>query len=408
MKFCTSCGAELPPEARFCGGCGASVGAVDAERVPVESPNMAPLPPPASESVYVPPVYEAAAVAYGFENLGEPKSNLKVILGGTLAAFALLGVLYYFIFVRDDIAENAGGTPTAETKPAEVLVQSKQFFAVTQANIRDTATAVGSTVIGKLPRGTAVSGKIILGVDGTSDWLELDEAKGFVGVVNLSDTAPPTLSKMLGDKIWAADTVIAIYTKPDVSSTLVDRTAVGTKLTLVGLTANDFIEIKLSKGGVGYIADGARIIALAQVTSKPIAISFNPNTCNYGGEVEVLFDQLSKQSQAKRKAIENAKYSDDDAREAALTAFDIKHETDSAYMKLQRSYNGLTVTGIGQHYESQSLYFAEPVAKVIEILRAQGLKIGKDGQMTSEVYAGVDAISKNETAFGRSSLSCGV
>jgi zinc-ribbon domain len=403
MKFCTSCGTELSANARFCGGCGASVAALDAP-LAAAPPSYAPPPP---EPAYVPPAYEATS-NYATEGSEPAKSNLKVILGGILAAIALLGVLYYFIFVRDDIAGNEGGTPTAQTKPDETLTKSKQFFAVTQANIRDTATATGSSIIGKLPRGTAVSGKLILGADGTSDWLELDEAKGFVGAVNLSDTAPPTLTKLLNDRIWAADKPIDIYAKPDAASTIVDRAASDSKLTLVGLTANDFIEIKLSKGGVGYIADGARIIALAQVTGKPIAISFNPNTCNYGGEIEMLFAQLSKQSQAKRAVIENAKYADDDAREAALTAFDNKHEADSSYMKLQRSYNGLTVTGIGQHYESQSLYFAEPVAKVIEILRAQGLKIGKDGQMASEVYAGVDALSKNEIGFGRSSLSCGV
>jgi uncharacterized protein YgiM (DUF1202 family) len=414
MKFCTSCGTEMPTETRFCGACGAANNMVDTAAVtppPAYSPPPPPAysPPPPVEPAYDPqPAFAAQQAEYAVEEVALPARNNKLIIGGVLAAIALLGAFYYFIFLRDDMSAGQGGTPTAQTKPAEPLAAAKQYYAVTQANIRDQATATGSNIIGKVPRGTAVTGKLILGVDGVSDWLELADGKGFVGVVNLSETAPPVLTKTLNDKIWAADKPMEIYAQPDLSSAQVDRAAIGTKLTLAGLTANDFIEIKLAKGGVGYIAEGARILALATVTSKPIAISFNPNSCNYGGEIEVLFTQLSKQSQAKRAAIENAKYSDDDAREAALTAFDNKHETDSSYMKLQRTYNGLTVTGIGQHYESQSLYFAEPVAKVIETLRAQGLKIGKDGQMASEVYAGVDPISKNEAAYGRSSLSCGV
>jgi uncharacterized protein YgiM (DUF1202 family) len=408
MKFCTSCGVELPGEVQFCGACGASV-IVTEYAAPQTS--LFPPPPPTPDSPSVVPAseYQAPTSSYGLEENDPPRSNVRVIVGGSVAAIAVLGLLYYFVFVRDDVISSDGGTPTAQTKPAEANVEAKQFYSVTQANIRDQATATSSTIIGKLPRGTVVSGRLILGVDGTSDWLELADGKGFVGAVNLSETQPPTLSKMLNDKIWTADKAVEIYTKPDASSTVIDRVAAGTKLTLVGLTGNDFIEIKLSKGGVGYLTNGSEIIEAAAVTNKPIAISFNPNTCNYGGEIEALFAQLAKQSQAKRAAIENAKYPDDDAREAALTAYDNKHETESRFMKLQRSYNGLTVTGIAQHYESQSLYFAEPVAKVIETLRIQGMQIGKDGQMPStDVYAGVDALSKSETAYGRSSLSCGV
>ena len=81
----------------------------------------------------------------------------------------------------------------------------------------------------------------------------------------------------------------------------------------------------------------------------------------------------------------------------------------SSYEKLQRSYEGLTVTAIGQHYESQSVYFAEPAARVIEVLRAKGYRVGKDGSIPSaDLYAGVGAATAEGARYGKSDLTCGV
>ena len=81
----------------------------------------------------------------------------------------------------------------------------------------------------------------------------------------------------------------------------------------------------------------------------------------------------------------------------------------STYQRLQRSYAGLTVTAIAQHYESQSVYFADPAAKVIEVFRAKGFRIARDGSFAAtELYAGVSGTRGEGTAFGKSELGCGV
>lgn len=427
-KFCTACGAALVEGRGYCGACGAAVVVpplVQADMAPPygAAPPLSPPPtadtsyvppapppepeiPPVAQSAYTPtpppePVYKAPESTYYPDESAAPKNNNKLIIGGGLALVALLGGLYFFLFRFHNMSDE-GGTPTVEATP-KAVVAAKQFFTVTQANIRDKATATGSNVIGKIPRGTSVSGKLALGEDGVSDWLELADGKGFVGAVNLSETKPPVLSKVIADKIWAADKAMEIWAQPDTASSLLDRASAGTSLTLAGLTANNYIEIKLRKGGVGYIADGARILAL--LDAKPIAMNFNVNTCSFGGEMQPLFEKIGASAKAEYDAIDNNTTLSDAAREKALGAIEGK----SHYQALQRSFKGLNITGIAQHYESQSVYFAEPPAKVIEVFRGLGFKIGKDGAFASQdLYAGISATSGKAATFGKSDLGCGV
>jgi hypothetical protein len=222
-------------------------------------------------------------------------------------------------------------------------------------------------------------------------------------MVNLSETAPPALVKMLGDKNWTTNGPIEIWSQPDTASNLVDRMAPGTTLSLFGITANDFIEIKLKKGGVGYIADGARIAALAD--GKPIAIAFNPSSCSFGPEIDGMFAAMGDRLRANYKQLENRDYPSDEARERALASIEGK----STFEKLQRNYEGLTVTAIAQHYESQSVYFAEPPARVIEVFRSKGYRIGRDGQFPStDLYAGIGTTQAQGARYGKSDLTCGV
>jgi hypothetical protein len=417
MKFCTSCGAGLLPDARFCGKCG--TGVVTAATPQISEPAPPPIVPPTAPPPAAPPAPEPVTPAYTptpiaaapvFVNTepgymvdtAEPSEHSKKwLIGGTLGALALLGGLYYWIFIRDDLSGD-GGTPTVQATPKAAEV-TKQLYTVTQANVRDRATATGTIITGKLPRGTAVSGKLALGEDGLTDWLQLADGTGFVSAVNLSETEPPKLTKVIADKIWAADRPLEIWAQPDAASSLIDRVAVGTNITVAGLTENDYIEVKLRKGGVGYIADGARIVSL--LDAKPIAISFNPNSCNFGGEAEIMFNQLRKKSEAEVDAIEKREFPSVAAHDAALA----KLEGRSDFLKLQRSYKGLTVTGIGQHYESQSVYFADPAAKVIEVFKGLGFKMDKTGSfVTQELYAGISATDKTGAAYGKSELNCGV
>ena len=388
-KFCIQCGTALNEVARYCGNCGAVVPAVD---------NSVP------SSAYVPPAAPVTEQqSYAYDEVSEHKKGPNWLLIGGGAGLLLLLLLYYFLFLHDDMAGNSLEDRVRPAPVAEEAAIDKQYYAVADANIRDKPTTQGSTVTGKLLRGTAASGKMIVGEDGTSDWLELADGKGYIATVNLSEIQPPEIVKPLGDKSWTTDQSIEIWAQPDIASTLIDRVAAGTTLSLFGLTANDFIEVKLKKGGVGYIADGARIAALAN--GKPIAIAFNPNSCSFGPEIDAMFSKIGDKLRANYKALENKEYPSEEARGKALASIEGK----SSYEKLQRNYEGLTVTAIAQHYESQSVYFAEPATRVIEVLRSKGYKVGKDGSIPStDLFAGIGATSGEGARYGKSDLTCGV
>ena len=331
----------------------------------------------------------------------KPQRNWLMI-GAIAGVIALIGAIYFFLFVADDMGGSTGGD-YGNSAGAGEMSPPKQMFAMAEVNIRDKPTTVGSAIIGKLSRGSAVTGVVKSGADGSSEWLQLADGKGFIATANLSDTQLPEIAKALNGKVWTADTRLDIWAQPDTASTLVDQVGEGTMLTFSGLTANDFIEIKLRKGGVGYIANGAAI--LARLGGRPIAIPFNPATCNFGGELGAEFDKLSARVRSQWEELEDREYASDAAREKAYAGVEGK----STYAKLPRSFEGLSLTAIALHYESQSVYFADPPAKVIEVFRSKGFRIDGNGNFPlTELYAGISGTRGEGTAYGKSELGCGV
>lgn len=329
---------------------------------------------------------------------GKQQPNWRMI-GGITAAILVFAALYFFLFIADDMGGSKGGaTSVAETSDGVAPVQ---LYTITDANIRDTPTTSGSEIIGKLPRGSAISGVLKVAEDG-SEWLELSEGKGFVATVNLVELQPPELVQSLNDRIWEADDRIDIYAA-STDSELLDSVTAGTKLVLAGLTANDVLEIKLPDGRRGYVLGGKEI--LARLGGKAISIAFNPQTCNFGGELGAEFEKLSASARARWEAAENREYPDDAAREKAMGGIEDK----SSYAKLSRSFEGLSLTAIGLHFESQSVYFADPPAKVIDAFRAKGFRIDGNGNFPStELYAAITPTRGEGTAYGKSELGCGV
>lgn len=320
-------------------------------------------------------------------------------IGAVAGALLVFAALYFFLFIADDMGANEG-IATSVSEPSESIAPV-QLYTITSANIRDKPTTVDSNIIGKLPRGSAISGVLKVSEDG-SEWLELSEGKGFVATVNLIDTQPPEIAQSLGDRTWVADSRIDIY-GPATDSELIESVGEGTKLTLSGLTDTGLIEVELADGRLGYIRNGKEI--LARLGGKSISIAFNPQTCNFGGEVGAEFEKLSARARARWEATEAKEYPDDAAREKAMGAIEDK----SSYAKLERSFEGLSLTAIGLHFESQSIYFADPPAKVIEVFRSKGFRIDGNGNFPStELYAGISGTRGEGTAYGKSELGCGV
>jgi hypothetical protein len=391
VKFCAACGSANTPDARYCATCGEAMASPSPAAVDEESGQLQPVAEPAPLVANEPMMFDEA----------KPERNWLIILAA-IGSLLLIGGSYYWLFLADDMT-GAGQTSYTTDAQKDDTAQARQFFVMTDANIRDSATTVGSTILGKMPRSSAVTGVVKLGEDGTSEWLELGDGKGFIATINLGDSEPPEIAKALNDKVWTTDGLIEIWAQADTASALVDRVSEGTKLTLFGLTANDFIEIKLRKGGVGYLAGGAAI--LARQGGKPIAVSFNPQTCNFGGELGAEFTKISTRLRAQWQDLESREFADDEAREKAYAAT----EGRSNYVKLLRSFAGLSITAIAQHYESQSLYFADPPAKVIEVFRGKGFRIDGNGNFPStELYAGISATRGESAAYGKSELGCGV
>ena len=398
VKFCTACGAANPPASRFCAKCGTSIVTTIATTDIVTKDPVSVIP---EEPVPTTLDDEPSSGNVPLELPEEAPKRPWVVPAAIAATLIVIAALYYWLFLADDMRASAGDSEVSTE--AGTSVEAKAYFAMTEANVRDKPTTVDSSILGKMPRGSQVTGVVKLGADGKSSWLELIDGKGFIAMVNLTESEPPEITKALSDKIWVADATLDIWSTADISGSLLERVSEGTKLTLSGLTVNDFIEVKLPKGGVGYLADGAAI--LARLGGKPVAISFNPQRCSFGGELDAEFTKIGNRLRAQWQALEDKEFADDEARQKAYAASEGK----STYVKLPRSFEGLSLTAIAQHYESQSVYFADPPAKVIEVFRAKGLTINGDGTFpASDFYAAISATRGEGAGYGKSELGCGV
>jgi hypothetical protein len=364
---CASCGAAAVSDAAFCASCGHAL----KQAAPSKKQSK-----PSQKRRWIVPVVSVLAIV-------------------------AIAALYFWLFLADDLRAD-GAVPAAESQ-AGVNPEAQIFFTMTEANIRDKPAMTGSNILGKMPRGSQLTGVVRMDADPSTAWLELTDGNGFVALANLSQVKPPVLVKSLNDEIWEADGTLDVWATTLPDSNLLDRVREGTKLTLVGTTEDNFIEVKLSGGRYGYLNDAQSIIA--RLGGKPIMIGFNPQTCAFSDEIGAEFAKIGARQQAKWQALEATEFADEAAREKAFAAV----EGDSKYVKLRRSYEGLSLTGIGQHYESQSLYFDNPPAQVIAVFRAQGFNIGRDGLFPStELYAGISATRGEGAAYGKTELSCGV
>ncbi len=371
-RFCASCGVSIAPGAKFCGGCGAPVGQAAAVMQP---------PPPASET------------------LPEPDTrNRNLIIGAIAVGVLLIGILFWINRYSWLGLEPPAGNATA------AIGTEKTMYAIASANLRDRPTSQGSSVVGKLARGAKVSGVLELGEDGTSNWLKIADSGNYISAVNLSEIEPPALARSLNKSFFAGGDT-PILAKPQQGAPVLMTAKPGSKLQLIGLTAGGFAEVLLEKGGVGYF--DASGIDIEAGSAQPVDVAFVPAGCGFGKEVQMLLRKLGQESQRRFEIAEAATYPDDEARARALDGLTGK----SAYLPLTRSWKGLRVGGIGQHYESVSIYFKEPTARVIELL-SQSYEMDGDGQIVAEgdvaTSSGIQPTRPEEQKYGASALVCGV
>ena len=90
-----------------------------------------------------------------------------------VAALAILlgfAGLYFWLFVLDDM-QKGSASPIAEPSTGAPAA-AKIFFTMTEVNIRDKPTTSESVILGKLPRGSQVTGVVQPGSPPSDGWIE--------------------------------------------------------------------------------------------------------------------------------------------------------------------------------------------------------------------------------------------
>lgn len=317
-----------------------------------------------------------------------------------LLVLAVAGAAFHVASKPGSVFAVADGKAAAAAEiPAEPVIR----YNAAPVIVRQNPQIVESLIVARLPRGTKLEGTVITGEDKVTLWLKLLDGSGYVAMSALSEEEPPKLIRSLADRQWRSDTAIEILKAPARSAPQTMRIAKGAALTLVGVTAGDYIEVRFANGSIGYVP-GATML-LRRMAAQPVSLAFNPSTCHFGGELSGLFERIGARVRAEWDAAEQKDYPTEEARNTAMA----KIEGRSSYQRIERSFDGLLLTAVAQHYESQSLYFADPPAKVIEIFRAKGFHIGRDGTFpATELYAGIVAATGDARRYGATDLGCGV
>lgn len=143
-------------------------------------------------------------------------------------------------------------------------------------------------------------------------------------------------------------------------------------------------------------------------TPTPISISLKPNLCEYGKDVAALFSQINKAMEKELEAVEAKRYANDEAKQSAMTAVSEKGH----FLKVNRSFKGLTLTTVATHYESSSLYFANPAAQVKSVFKSLGYKVSAEGYVEGKEEGGattsIEPSGPDERVHGKSVLICGI
>lgn len=145
----------------------------------------------------------------------------------------------------------------------------------------------------------------------------------------------------------------------------------------------------------GYIWDGN--LAQQNGPGSPIDIPLSNANSSFGRDIRGYVDQASNAAQSNRKpgaVIDNG-------------------EGESSYARVpNRRFHGLTITGVGSHYEGTSIVFRESPAAVRRAFRDAGVRIGDDGTIPMSEDApescSISTASVQALQFGSTELTCGL
>ena len=146
----------------------------------------------------------------------------------------------------------------------------------------------------------------------------------------------------------------------------------------------------------GYIWDGN--LAQQNGPGSPIDIPITNNNSGFGREIRSYTDQASDAARSTQKP---------------GAVVDGGGEGESSYARVpNRRFHGVTVTGVGQHYESTSIYFRESPETVRRAFREGGLRINSDGSVpmgeNADESCTISPARGQGTQYGMTELECGV
>jgi hypothetical protein len=428
--FCTQCGVKSVENAKFCAGCGAVLTPSlvdtphDDTRAPVESvfETPAPLPSPPAQVEDAPFVSRASLnieqrletepspyAEQGDQEIETPwwKKPLPLIAGGILIlGFLLYGFRDFWLGmdVQPAVSNTTASSSGADGNSVQPI--GNAFYAVRKAKLRDKPTTDGSIVKGEVTRGTQLTGVLVEGSDGKSQWLKIDTSGYFISAANISNEAPVALSSAL-NRPMTLDEQSDVRSRPSDDAAPVDSLVSGTVVDAVGI-ANGWVEITLKKGGVGYIKPSEKstnfglLSGQAPVKTAAATLDFDkqlkldPSNCTFGGPIEGLFATMGGNADKAPFSVIGLP--------GLFKSTKASPEATTIVTPVAGRYHGVSVTGVFEDGEGQGLYFGDSVEAVGSALSDLGFtKDDKGNYATSDEGVGAYISSVG----GKTQLYCG-
>ena len=190
--------------------------------------------------------------------------------GAGLLAAVILIFGYYAMLPSEQAAEPVSTSDSEEAAPVpappvdpEADLPEQSFYVVRDAFLRAGASKNATASI-KLSRSEPITGKIVPGEsDPLENWLKITQGihtGRYIWAANLSDVTRSPLDTSVSGKLYLGEAT-QIRSEPSVgASFIMEKTSsnpvslsIGSAISVMGLVNNEWAEITLERGGVGYV-----------------------------------------------------------------------------------------------------------------------------------------------------------